>query len=81
MLPGADSACDQAFAALWLFRLKPQCGGTYLRQQIRNPQALHVWPDSKMPSFDLKTLSERDLDDLVAYLFYMAKRKVEVPKG
>ena len=53
----------------------------YLRQQVRNPQGLHQWSESKMPSFDLKTLSDRDLDNLVAYLFYMAKRKVEVPKG
>jgi hypothetical protein len=53
----------------------------YLRQQVRNPQGLHQWSEAKMPSFDLKTLSDRDLDNLVAYLFYMAKRKVEVPKG
>jgi len=53
----------------------------FLRQQIRNPQGLRSWPEAKMPSFDLKTLSDRDLDNLVAYLFYMAKRKVETPKG
>ena len=53
----------------------------FLRQQIRNPQSVRVWPDAKMPSFDVNALSERDLDDLLAYLYYMAKRKVEVPKG
>src|SRR5262249_4784897 len=53
----------------------------FLRQQIRNPQALRVWPNAKMPAFDVNVLSERDLNDLLAYLFYMAKRKVEVPKG
>jgi mono/diheme cytochrome c family protein len=53
----------------------------FLRQQIRNPQSVRVWPDAKMPAFDTNTLTERDLDDLLAYLYYMAKRKVEVPKG
>lgn len=53
----------------------------FLRQQVRNPQALHVWRDSRMPSFTVNMLSDRDLDDLIAYLYYMAKRKVEVPKG
>jgi hypothetical protein len=32
-----------------------------------------------MPGFDTNAISERDLDDLVAYLYYMAKRKVDVP--
>jgi mono/diheme cytochrome c family protein len=53
----------------------------FLRQQIRNPQSLRVWPGAKMPGFDVNVLSERDLDNLIAYLYYMSKRKVEVPKG
>ena len=53
----------------------------FLRQQVRNPQALRVWRDSRMPAFSVDVLSDRDLDDLIAYLYYMAKRKVEVPKG
>jgi mono/diheme cytochrome c family protein len=51
----------------------------FLRRQIRDPRSLRVWPDKKMPGFDTSIMSERDLDDLVAYLYYMAKRKVEVP--
>ncbi len=51
----------------------------FLRRQIRDPRSLRVWPDARMPGFDDKTISERDLDDLVAYLYYMAKRKVDVP--
>ena len=51
----------------------------FLRRQIRDPRSLRVWPDAKMPGFDTSVMSERDLDDLVAYLYYMAKRKVEVP--
>jgi len=53
----------------------------FLRQQVRNPQSLRVWKDSKMPAFGVGALSERDLDDLISYLYYMAKRKVEIPKG
>lgn len=50
----------------------------FLRRLVRSPQSVRSWPDSKMPGFDEKAISERDLDDLVAYLYYMAKRKVEV---
>ena len=53
----------------------------FLRQQVRNPQGLRVWKDSRMPSFSVNVLSDRDLDDLIVYLYYMAKRKVEIPKG
>ena len=52
-----------------------------LRILVRNPQALRSWPAAKMPGFDANALSERDLDHLLAYLYYMAKRKVELPKG
>jgi mono/diheme cytochrome c family protein len=51
----------------------------FLRRQIRDPRSLRVWPDGKMPGFDTNAISDRDLDDLVAYLYYMAKRKVAVP--
>jgi mono/diheme cytochrome c family protein len=53
----------------------------FLRVQVRNPQALRSWPGAKMPGFDVNAISERELDDLLAYLYYMAKRKVELPKG
>ena len=53
----------------------------FLRVQVRNPQALRSWPGAKMPGFDLNAISERELDDLLAYLYYMARRKVELPKG
>jgi len=52
-----------------------------LRLLVRNPQALRSWPAAKMPGFDDNALSQRDLDHLLAYLYYMAKRKVELPKG
>lgn len=50
----------------------------YLRRLVRSPQSVRTWPDAKMPGFDEKAISARDLDDLVAYLYYMAKRKVDV---
>jgi len=50
----------------------------FLRRQIRDPRSLRVWADAKMPGFDTTAISDRDLDDLVAYLYYMAKRKVDV---
>jgi mono/diheme cytochrome c family protein len=53
----------------------------FLRMQVRNPQALRAWPGAKMPGFNADAISDRELDDLLAYLYYMAKRKVEVPKG
>lgn len=52
-----------------------------LRLQVRNPQALRSWPAAKMPGFDVNAITDRELDDLLAYLYYMSKRKVEVPKG
>ncbi|MET0255762.1 MAG: cytochrome c, partial [Luteibacter sp.] len=46
-----------------------------LRTLIRNPQDLRHWPQAKMPGFDRDVLSDRDLDDLIAYLKHMAGRK------
>jgi mono/diheme cytochrome c family protein len=53
----------------------------FLRTQVRNPQALRSWPAAKMPGFDVNAISDRELDELLAYLYYMSKRKVELPKG
>jgi mono/diheme cytochrome c family protein len=50
-----------------------------LRRLIRNPQSLRRWPAAKMPAFETKLLSDRDLTDLLAYLRQMADRKVAVP--
>lgn len=53
----------------------------FLRRQVRNPASVRSWSGQHMPGFDVNAISDRDLDDLVAYLYYMAKRKVEMPKG
>jgi mono/diheme cytochrome c family protein len=50
-----------------------------LRRLIRDPQSLRRWPAAKMPGFDVSVLSDRDLNDVLAYLRYMASRKVPVP--
>jgi mono/diheme cytochrome c family protein len=50
-----------------------------LRRLIRDPQALHRWPEAKMPPFDAKALPDRELAELVAYLRHMADRKVALP--
>ncbi|PWB35966.1 cytochrome C [Pseudomonas sp. SDI] len=47
----------------------------FLRRLIRDPQSLRQWPQAKMPGFAETVLSERDLDDLLAYLAHMAGRK------
>jgi mono/diheme cytochrome c family protein len=50
-----------------------------LRRVIRDPQALHRWPEAKMPAFDRKTLPDRELAELIAYLRHMADHKVSPP--
>ncbi len=51
-----------------------------LRRVIRDPQALHRWPESRMPAFDSKKLPDRELAELIAYLRHMADRKVTPPR-
>jgi mono/diheme cytochrome c family protein len=49
-----------------------------LRRFIRDPQSLRRWPNGKMPGFSVAILSDRELNDVLAYLRYMANRKVPV---
>jgi mono/diheme cytochrome c family protein len=51
----------------------------YLRRLIRNPASVRYWKDQKMPGFDAAAIGERELDELLAYFYYMAKRKVDAP--
>jgi mono/diheme cytochrome c family protein len=46
-----------------------------LKSFIRNPKSIRAWQDMKMPAFDNNAISESDLDALVAYLGYTAKRR------
>ncbi|HUH92443.1 MAG TPA: cytochrome c [Casimicrobiaceae bacterium] len=51
-----------------------------LRRLIRDPQSLHRWPEGKMPAFDSKTLPDRELAELIAYLRHMADHKIAPPR-
>jgi mono/diheme cytochrome c family protein len=44
-----------------------------LRSLIRNPKAVRTWPQQKMPAFDATTLSDADLEAVIAYLGQMAQ--------
>lgn len=49
----------------------------FLKRLIRNPQDLRHWPQARMPAFAETTLSDTELDQLIAYLTHMAGRKVQ----
>lgn len=49
--------------------------GDFLRQYIRDPQSLRQWPQGRMPGFTPQSLSEAELDQLLAYLRHMASRR------
>lgn len=50
-------------------------GAGYLRQYIRDPQSLRVWPQGKMPSIPKEVLPDSELDQVLAYLEHMAARR------
>lgn len=54
-------------------------GDEKLRHLIRNPQSLRWWPNARMSAIDEKTLSDAQLDDLLAYLRHMAQHKAATP--
>lgn len=54
-------------------------GTEFLRRYIRDPQSLRQWPQSRMPGFPPSTLTDTELDQLIAYLKHMSTRKVNTP--
>ena len=52
-----------------------------LRAIVRDPQSLRHFPESRMSGFPEETLSEKDLDHLIAYLKHMARRKEQSGDG
>ncbi|WP_321951148.1 cytochrome c [Paraburkholderia bannensis] len=48
-----------------------------LHRYIRNPASVRNWPGRAMPAFPPEQLSDREIDLIVAYLAYMAQRKVQ----
>lgn len=45
-----------------------------LRRLLRDPASVRDWPDRKMPAFGKDTLSDQDLDAIIAWLAYKARR-------
>ncbi len=46
-----------------------------LEKAIRDPRSVRVWPEQQMTGFDEALLPEADLDHLISYLAYMARRR------
>ncbi|CAN5507051.1 cytochrome c [soil metagenome] len=51
-----------------------------IEKLVRNPQRLRQWPESKMPALDKTAISDRDLENVVAYLKHMSHRKPKIEK-
>jgi mono/diheme cytochrome c family protein len=47
----------------------------FLKKLIRNPAQVRKWNGMKMPGFDAQTLSDEELDALLAYLNAMVKQR------
>ncbi|CAJ0773620.1 hypothetical protein LMG18090_00136 [Ralstonia mannitolilytica] len=50
-------------------------GDEKLRHLIRDPQSLRWWPNARMSAIDEKTLSNAQLNDLLAYFHHMVQHK------
>lgn len=46
-----------------------------LRALIRDPKSVRTWPEQKMPGFPPSSMSDAEIDGVIAYLKYMAGRK------
>jgi len=46
-----------------------------LKKLLRNPSSLRKWPEQKMPAFDEASLSDADIDAIVAWLAYKNQRR------
>jgi len=46
-----------------------------LKKLIRNPQAVRHWPNGRMKGFKPDVISNEDLNDLIAYLEHMSRRR------
>jgi mono/diheme cytochrome c family protein len=46
-----------------------------LKKLIRNPQAVRHWPNGRMKGFKQEILGDQDLNQLVAYLEHMSRRR------
>lgn len=46
-----------------------------LKQLIRDPASVRTWPDQKMQGFPADILPDDELDDLIAYISHIARRR------
>jgi len=46
-----------------------------LEKLLRDPKSVRSWPDQKMPGFDRATLSDADIEAIVAWLAYKAGQR------
>ena len=46
-----------------------------LRKFLRDPKSVRTWPEEKMPAFDEASLSDSDIDAIVAWLAYKAQQR------
>jgi mono/diheme cytochrome c family protein len=46
-----------------------------LRKYLRNPSSVRTWPEQKMPAFDEASLSDADIDAIIAWLAYKAPKR------
>ena len=46
-----------------------------LRRLVRDPASVRDWPDRKMPAFGPDSLSDADLDAIIAWLTYKAGKR------
>jgi mono/diheme cytochrome c family protein len=46
-----------------------------LKKYIRNPKSVRDWPDAKMNAFDPETLSDADIDAIVAWFTYKVPKR------
>lgn len=46
-----------------------------LRALIRNPAAVRTWPQQHMPAFNAETISDSDINAIIAYLHYLERSR------
>lgn len=46
-----------------------------LKKLLRDPRSVRTWPEAKMPAFDAESLSDADIDAIVAWLTYKARQR------
>jgi mono/diheme cytochrome c family protein len=48
---------------------------TGLHALIRDPKSVRIWPEQRMPGFRPSSMSDAEIEGVIAYLKHMAGRK------